>query len=318
MLYRSEGQLKQSILIPVVNNGFEINYFVKQNPYYHWQDWLKTKDASWNDLSQLENLFRLHRHDVMELLVFLDGDCEFFCEGKTYSLEKGDVVVIPPYAVHQATVKNFEGYERIIISISEHLLDDFISSSPAMKENIVYQKTQGSYVLHLHSKKFQAILALLQELNPKITNESDYFSFSTNYLLFQCVQIIFDPASSKPSLNNNNELDRRLLAILEHIELHLTESDLSLVSVSHHFHLNKYYFSHYFTKNMNLSFYRYVSLKRLSYAVTMIKENQISIEKIALKCGFLDYSSFYRLFKKEYNLSPKKLQKEYKSIHHSN
>ena len=309
--------MKQSILIPVLNKGFEINYFVKQNPDDNWRSWLTNDDQPSDNFSQLENLFRLHRHDVMELLVFLEGDCEFFCEGKTYSLKKGDVVVIPPYAVHQATVKNFASYERIIVSISEHLLDDFISSSPSMKENIVYQKTQGSYVLHLHSKKFQHIVTLLQELNHKITKEKDIFSFAINYLLFQCIEIIFDPASSKSSLNNNNKLDQRFLSILEHIELHLTESDLSLASVSSHFHMNKYYFSHYFTKNMSLSFYRYISLKRLAYAVTMIKENQISIENIALKCGFLDYSSFYRLFKKEYNLSPKKLQKEYKSSHYS-
>jgi len=182
-----------------------------------------------------------------------------------------------------------------------------------MKEHIINHKTQGSYVLHLQSQKFQDILSLLEQLNDKIAIEKDHFSFSTTYLFYQFIQLVFDPASSRLNLNNDNQQDQRFLSILKHIELHLTEPDLSLENVSNHFHLNKYYFSHYFKKNMNLSFYRYVSLKRLAYAVTMIKQNQISIEKIALKCGFLDYSSFYRLFKKEYNLSPKKLQKEYKN-----
>lgn len=306
--------MKQSILIPVINNGFEINYLVKKNLADNCHNWLRTYEGSSDDYTLLENLFRLHRHDIMEILVFLDGECEFFCEGKTYSLKKGDVVVIPPYAVHQAIVKDFDTYERIIINISEHLLDDFISSSPSMKENIVYQKTQGSYVLHLHSKKYQDILALLHQLNQRLVNEKDNLSFSTNYLFFQLIQVIFDPVSSTQSLNNDHELDERFVSILEYIELHLTEPDLSLENISSYFHLNKYYFSHYFKKNMSLPFYRYVSLKRLAYAVTMIKQNQISIEKVALKCGFLDYSSFYRLFKKEYNLSPKKLQKEYKGV----
>ena len=74
--------------------------------------------------------------------------------------------------------------------------------------------------------------------------------------------------------------------------------------------MNKYYFSHYFKERMNLPFYRYVSLKRLSMALDMIKQNQLPMEQIAVKCGFLDYSSFYRLFKKEYMVSPKNLQKE--------
>lgn len=300
-----------SDLIPVISNGFEINYFNKKNQSH---DWLMTNNESSVQYSQIQNLFRLHRHDVTEILVFLDGEVEFFCEGQTYSLKRGDVVVIPPYAVHQAIVKNFDRYQRIIVSVSEHLMNDFMSSSPSMKENVVNQKKQGSYVLHLHAKNFQHITSSLQEIHHRVTSGEKNNSFSINYLFFQVLQDIFDPASSTPNLSNKNELDARFVAILEYIESHFTESDLSLDRVSDYFHLNKYYFSHYFTKNMNLPFYRYISLKRLSYAVTMIKQNQISIERISQKCGFPDYSSFYRLFKKEYNLSPKKLQKEFKHL----
>ncbi|WP_066073825.1 AraC family transcriptional regulator [Neobacillus soli] len=303
--------MKQSILIPGINKGFEIHDFSKKNQSH---DWLKKYNESTRESSQLESLFRLHRHDVLELLVFLGGECEFFCEGKTYSLRRGDIVVIPPYAVHQAIVKNINSYERFIVSVSEDLMDDFLSSSPSMKENIVFQKTQGSFALHLHSENFQEIISLLHEITHRIKSGEDHFSFTINYLLFQALQVIFNPESSMPNLSNKDELDHRFLSILEYIESHLTEPDLSLDTISDYFHLNKYYFSHYFKKNMNLPFYRYVSLKRLSFAVTMIKQNQISIEEIALKCGFPDYSSFYRLFKKEYNLSPKNLQKEYKNL----
>ncbi|EKN62674.1 AraC family transcriptional regulator [Neobacillus bataviensis LMG 21833] len=304
--------MMQSDLIPVINKGFEIHYFSKKNQPHAW---LKKYNESAEKFSLIESLFQLHRHDVLEVLVFLDGECEFFCEGKTYSLSRGDIVVTPPYAVHKANVKNFDTYERIIVSVSEHLMDDFQSSSPPMKENINYQKTQGSHVLRLHSKNFQDIISLLQEITNRKESGEDHFSFTLQYLLFQALQVIFDPTSSMPSLSNSDELDQRFISILEYIESHLTEPDLSLDTISDHFHLNKYYFSHYFKNNMNLPFYRYVSLKRLSFAVTMIKQNQISIEEIALKCGFPDYSSFYRLFKKEYNLSPKKLQKEYKNLY---
>lgn len=304
--------MKQSVLIPVIDNGFEINDFSKENPTH---DWANKDHASSVDLTLIDNLFRLHRHDVMEILVFLGGECEFFCEGKTYSLKRGDVVVIPPDAVHQAIVKNFDNYQRIIISVSQHLIDDFISSSPSLKENMMYQKAQGSYVLHLQSKNFQDIISSLEEITHRINHSQDTFPFTLNYLLFQSLQILFNPTGSMPKLSNTNELDQRIVSILEYIETHLTNPDLSLDNVSTYFHLNKYYFSHYFKKNMNLPFYRYISLKRLSYAVTMIKQNQLSIEKIALKCGFSDYSSFYRLFKKEYKLSPKKLQKEYKNLY---
>ncbi|ULT57366.1 AraC family transcriptional regulator [Neobacillus drentensis] len=301
--------MKQSVFIPVMGKDFEIYYFNKK---YHSEDHLKKYNESAVNFSQLEEtLFRLHSHDVYEFLVFLSGECEFFCEGKNYFLKRGDVVAIPPYAVHEANVKDITQYERIILHISRHIMEDFSSSSPSLKENIVYQKTHGSYVLHLHSKYFQEMISLFHEIINRIKNDEENFSFTLHYLLFQALQIIFNPEGSLANLSIKDQVDQRFVSILEYIELHLTEPDLSLEKVSNHFHLNKYYFSHYFKKNMNLPFYRYVSLKRLSYSVTLIKQNEFSIETIAIKCGFPDYSSFYRLFKKEYNLSPKNLQKEY-------
>jgi AraC-like DNA-binding protein len=302
--------MKQSIHIPVVNQSFEIHDFSHKNQSY---DLLKKYNESAERFYQLDPLFRLHTHDCLEILVFLGGDCNFFCEGKTYSLRRGDIVVVPPNSVHQAIVKNIDHYERFIINISNALMADYVSVSHSMNENIVFQKTQGSYVLHLNAANFQDILSLLHQITHRIKNGEENFSFTVQYLLFQVLQVIFNPASSLPNLSNKDEHDERLLSILDYIESHLTEHDLSLDKVSSYFHLNKYYFSHYFKKHMNLPFYRYVSLKRLSFAVTMIKQKQIPIEKIAVKCGFPDYSSFYRLFKKEYNLSPKNLQRDYKN-----
>lgn len=210
--------------------------------------------------------------------------------------------MIPPYAVHRAIIKRPDHYERIVVNISQNLISDFEYSSLTMKENMVHQKTQGSYVLHLHSKNFQHMISLLDEISEKIENGKENYSFTLQYLLFQVLEIIFDPSSSSSSsssgLSEKMELDQRLVSILEYIEVHLTDTDLSLENVSDYFHLNKFYFSHYFKKKMNLPFYRYVSLKRLSLAVAMIKQNQLTLEQIALKCGYIDYLSFYRMFKK--------------------
>ncbi|RKQ34576.1 AraC family transcriptional regulator [Oceanobacillus halophilus] len=298
--------MEQSVFMPAKHQDFEIFDWSQSNPSQHT---LKKEYESPEKRAEVEQLFRLHSHDVTEVLVFLSGDCTFFCEGKTYILKRGDIVVIPPYAVHQAKVTDFDSYERIMFTVSTHLMDDYVSISPTMKENIVYQKTQGSYVRNLHTDKFQEVLSLLEEISWKKVNGKETNSFFLQYLLFKVLESIFQPESSTPK---TNELDERLASILDFIESHLTDPDLNLDKVSNHFHLNKYYFSHYFKNNMTLPFYRYVSLKRLSTALTMIKQNQMSIEEIAYTCGFPDYSSFYRLFKKEYNLSPKNFQKNYK------
>ncbi|WP_181833191.1 hypothetical protein [Bacillus taeanensis] len=73
--------MEQSIFMPFINQYFEIYYFSKHPQSYRR---LKKHNKSAEKFSQLDSLFRLHSHDVMEVLVFLDGECEFFCEGKTY------------------------------------------------------------------------------------------------------------------------------------------------------------------------------------------------------------------------------------------
>ena len=139
---------------------------------------LKKYNESAEKLYQLDPLFRLHTHDVMEILVFLGGECEFFCEGKTYTLRRGDVVVVPPYAIHQAKVKNIDHYERIIVNISKRLMADFVSISPSLNENIVYQKTQGSYVLHLNAASFQDVISLLHQITHRIKKDEKNFSYT--------------------------------------------------------------------------------------------------------------------------------------------
>lgn len=298
--------MKETHFLPLAIQDFEIYRAGKNIP-----EQVNLKKHYETGHIAIEPFFQLHSHDVFEIFILENGECEYFCEGKTYALKKGDVMVIPPHTIHRALVKDFNQYERLLININPHLLLDFQYSSPILKENITFQKTNGNYMYRLDSKSFQRLVSLLNDIIKKMEEGKYIYSFTLQNLLFEALKVIFDPSISKQGLNINNRLDERLVSILEFIETHLTDKELSLDLVSENFHMNKYYFSHYFKKGMNLSFYRYVSLKRLSLALDMIKQNLLPMEQIAVKCGFLDYSSFYRLFKKEYMVSPKNLQKEF-------
>jgi len=300
--------MKETHFLPLAIQDFEIYRVGKSIPE---QVLLKKHNETGYTATSIEPFFQLHSHDVFEFFILENGECEYFCEGKTYLLKKGDVMVVPPHTIHRALIKDFTQYERILVNINPDLLLDFQYSSPRLKENITFQKTNGNYMYRLDYKSFQKVVSLLNDIIKKIQEGKHIYSFTIQNLLFQALNIIFDPSISKQEYSINNKLDERLVSILEFIETHLTDQQLSLDFVSESFHMNKYYFSHYFKKKMNLPFYRYVSLKRLSLALDMIKQNQLPMEQIAFKCGFLDYSSFYRLFKKEYMVSPKKLQKEF-------
>ena len=60
---------------------------------------------------------------------------------------------------------------------------------------------------------------------------------------------------------------------------------------------------------MGVSFYRYVTQRRLIAAKILI-EKGILLEEVSRQTGFQDYSSFYRAFKNEYGISPR----QYRSL----
>ena len=58
--------------------------------------------------------------------------------------------------------------------------------------------------------------------------------------------------------------------------------------------------AHKFTRELNISIYKYITKKRLSVAHSLIKSGE-TMADAAFKSGFGDYSCFYRLYKKYYS-----------------
>ena len=83
----------------------------------------------------------------------------------------------------------------------------------------------------------------------------------------------------------------------EYINQHLAE-DFGVETLAAHAYLNRTYFSKEFKNQTGVSVMDYIIQRRMERATELIKEGQLSTEKIAGLVGYRDVKYFQRSFKK--------------------
>ena len=96
--------------------------------------------------------------------------------------------------------------------------------------------------------------------------------------------------------------------IVHYVEAHLSER-ITVSDIAAQFWVSPSTFSQLFKKKMGVSFYRYVTQRRLLEAKMLIRSG-IPMDQVSISVGFQDYSTFYRAFKAEFGQSPAQFRKE--------
>lgn len=88
--------------------------------------------------------------------------------------------------------------------------------------------------------------------------------------------------------------------------------ELSLKLVAKEIYVNRYYLSHLFRDEMDMTFSNYVNKIRMDESLKLIKTKELKIQEIAENVGFKDANYFTKAFKKYYGVSPKNYIQIYK------
>ncbi len=245
-----------------------------------------------------------HSHDYYEIYMFLSGSVKLFVEDTIYTLKKGDVVVIPPYAIHQLLPINpGQSYDRIYMYITEACLSSFQFNEHSLLQPIQMAMKEKRYHFHIseedHEKIFQAMLAVYK------SKKEDYYGkelLNRSRILEIMTRInkhILQGMTSRKATHVNPLIDQ----ILAYINEHYMEP-LSLDHLADRFYINKYTLTKSFKKQTARTVHNYILLKRINMAKQKMTEGS-SPSSVYYEVGFKDYSTFYRAFQKMEQISPK-------------
>ncbi len=244
-----------------------------------------------------------HSHAYTEVYLFCEGEVAMEIRGRRRPLRPGDVLVLPPGTEHRAVVGGGETpYRRFVFWLSEDFCEALRAEAPAYLYLFDRVRESREYVYPMDPLEFNSLCSqlftLLEELHTDRFGRDAQIALHVRSLLLSLSRTVWQRSERRAKRETRSSY--RL--ITDYIAENLS-GDLSLDAMSRALFLNKYHIAHLFQENTGLSVHQYITKKRLAACVDAMQSGQ-RVGEVYARFGFLNYSSFYRAFLKEYGCSP--------------
>lgn len=269
--------------------------YVNFIPESHLRIWYNTQTEGYAN----------HYHNAMEIIVCAENQYFITTNSRTYTLEPGDILLIPPYMLHELRSKPsgarfiylididmlrcFQDYKALDPAFMEPYLCT-AASRPKIYRHVydslmrmadIYFSHQVFWEISIYSVLLELFAAIgadhyLQDTDDSIENAAD--SQSENYVLFS--------------------------NLLNFIDTHYAD-DLTLEQAAEYIGFSKYHFTRLFKQHTNTTFHNYLCHKRIQAAQSLLTEDRNRpITDIAFCSGFNNLTTFNRCFSKYAGCSP--------------
>jgi len=258
---------------------------------------------------QKKNEFEFHYHDFNKIIIFLSGDVTYIIEGKFYKLKPWDILLVGRNDLHRPIISSSAPYQRMILWLNPLFLEQHNKDNSNLLSCFQLASERKLSLIRLNNVQINLLKQNLNELEDAI-KDKDFGSTILKNALFLQFMVKINRLYRQMDINKELEdvkYDPRIEDILSFINSNL-DKDLSIDMLSKEFYLNKYYLMHLFKEETGYTLYSYIQKKRIIKASDLIKSGRQAGDVCSL-CGFGDYSSFVRAFKKEFQLSPKQYYK---------
>lgn len=240
--------------------------------------------------------FKMHTHETCELYYFVSGKGVFHVEGNDYPLHPTDILIINNLESHCINIDTTVPYDRCVINFKKELITTIDKSGLLL--NMYENRTPGKHNL-FRRIDFDSDLYLLLMQNIINQNTNDEIQIKTN---FYALMAELTKAFNNPLFTNDLKETPIANEITNYIMKNL-ESPLTIDLICKHFYLSPSKLHRIFKNAIGNSVYEYITVKRLMKARNLINSGGLPT-KVYSECGFNDYSSFFRAYKKHFGTSP--------------
>ncbi|MDU2122573.1 MAG: AraC family transcriptional regulator [Clostridium celatum] len=253
-----------------------------------------------------------HWHEEIEVIIVLDGSCDYRINLNSFIVNKGDILIIDSQSLHSLTC----------ISNKNMTWASFVFNMNMLKSS----NTDGTllkYIAPLLNHEHQLPIILKDNINcyPKIFDvieniiycyyEKDIaYELELKSLLFKFFSLLYKNDLIERNQSKNNltiNTTDKIKLVLNYINYHYSE-DISINTLAELCEYSEYHFMRFFKKHIGLTCVQYINNLRLEKSSILLTSTNNAIMDISLEVGFDNLSYFNKLFKRKYNLTPKEFR----------
>ncbi len=231
----------------------------------------------------------IHYHSCFEIYYLTDGACDSIVDNKIYHMSPGDIVIIPPGAIH-GTRYLTEKHGRILLNFSFHYLPKSLGEALS-KESRIYGCGETK----------EEIEQIFAKIEKEYRGGDDYSEEAIIALLSQlAILILRDAPKNDEAVPQYSFIEIAVKYIHDNYQNPMTLGDIAKAC-----NVSKVHLSRKFKERLGIGVSEYVAMYRLKKAKELLlSQDKMSVCEVAYGCGFNDSNYFSALFKKTYGVSP--------------
>lgn len=231
---------------------------------------------------------------------FINGSCRYKIEGNEYVLNPGCILLIRPSEAHKIYVDSDCNYERIFVNFTEDILKTI---DPDLFLLRAYNERSLGH-LNMYSPRDFSVdpLNYIHAMCPLNVSQEErrLIVFSNLISILNEVRIIF---------NKSTEINKYYFAkddtdfkLIEYINSNIF-NPLSIDMICKRFFISKTHLERKFKSLTGSTIFEYITMKRLVEAQRLLLQGEKSTI-VSKFCGYSEYSTFFRAYKKQFGISP--------------
>ena len=246
--------------------------------------------------------YPVHSHSSHEILIVTKGNCGIIVGDTEYELGKNDAALVFENEEHGLLIHEapFEFFAvQFMPKICKNAELDALLSSLAGSF-----KGKNGAVLTIENAVCPTVVSCMRRIcDERSDTDTDmYFTYIRAILYELCHNAVRKTGVASGHRNKKNGGTELLNAVIDYIGENLNMiSDLSFIESV--FHYSNSHVNRLFRDTLGISVWQYITAKKLDLAYNLIAEGY-SIKTASSRCGFGDYSVFYRSFVRHFNIPP--------------